>query len=68
MPKVPDSLKYHCKPQAIGSLNDLLITNGATGLDHGGDTHSGGSFYAVGEGEEGVRGQHRALGLFSGFG
>src|ERR671919_811690 len=60
VPEVPGAGQDHGHAVLIGRLEDLLIPDRPTWVDHGPDAGRGGPVDAVPEREEGVRGHHRA--------
>jgi hypothetical protein len=54
MTKVADTRKHHRQPQAVGSINHFLVSNGTSWLNNGGRPGSGNFFHTVREREEGV--------------
>ena len=62
MPEVADAGEDHGEAGFVGGRDDLVVAHRAAGLDDGGGAGFGGGQQAVGEGEEGVGGDDRALG------
>src|SRR5579885_3636829 len=50
----------HGDAVAVGHADGFVVADRAAGLDDGGDACSGGGLHAIGEGEVGIGGQHRA--------
>ena len=59
--KMSISSEYHADTILVTAINRVLVTNGATGLDDGGNAGLVGQFHAVVKGEEGVGSQHGAM-------
>ena len=62
MAKMAHAGEYHGEASLICRRDDILIAQGATGLDDGGGTCLRGSNQAIGEGKEGIGRNNRALG------
>ena len=54
VPEQPPARKHHGDPMLIGSLDDLFVSNRASGLHNGFDPSLGGGIHPIPEGEEGV--------------
>ena len=67
MAEVPDSGEDHGEAEAVGGGDDVVILDGAAGLDDGGSAGSGNGFESVGEREEGVGGGDGAFEREDGF-
>ena len=52
MPEMADTGKYHGYAMFIGRGDDLIITHGATGLDHSADSGLGGGIDTIPEWKE----------------
>lgn len=59
--EVPNTRENHCDTQAISGLNDLLVTDRATGLNDRRGAGFGDFLNAVGKREKGVRGGDSSL-------
>ena len=59
--KVAVAGEDHADVVFVAAVDGLLVADGATGLDDGGDAGLVGQFHAVVEGEESVGGQHGTL-------
>ena len=64
---MPDTGEDHGEAEAVGGGDDVLIFDGAAGLDDGGGAGCGDGFESVREREEGVRGGDGALEGKDGF-
>ena len=62
MPEVPAPREHHGEPGLVGGADDLVVAHRAAGLDHRRRAGLGRRQEPVGEGEEGVGGDDRALG------
>lgn len=60
MPEMPHAGEYHRHARLVGGGDGFSIAHRAAGLDNGGDAGSGRFRDRIGEGEEGIRGHHRA--------
>ena len=58
--EVPCAGEDHSHALAVGGGDGLVVADRAAGLDDRRDPRLDGVLHAVGEGEVGVRGQHRA--------
>ncbi len=65
VPEVPRPVKTMARPGVVGRLDHLVVAHRAAGLDHRGGAGLRRLQQAVGEGEEGVGGDDRALGQVS---
>src|SRR5450755_5120797 len=61
VPEMPDTGKDHGQPQAVGGFDDLLVADGASGLNDGSGAGFGDFLHAVRKGEKGIGGGHGAL-------
>ena len=66
MSKMPYSGKYHGDPGSVGSVNGVLIADGATWLYDGLNAVFGGKLDTVIEWEEGVRSHYGPFNIFTG--
>ena len=67
MPEMADAGEDHGYAKAVGGGDDVLIFDGAAGLDDGGGSGLGYGFKAVGEREKGVGGGDATLKRQHGF-
>src|SRR4051812_38953122 len=65
--EVADVGEDHRDAGVVGGFDDFVVFFAATGLRDGDDAGAGGGLQAVGEGEESVGGEHRALRALTGF-
>lgn len=54
MTEVTDTGKYHSQPQPVRSIDDSLIPNRTSRLDHGCGASTGNFFHTIGKRKEGV--------------
>ena len=62
MPEVAPAGERHRDPGPVSRRDHRVVADRAAGLDDGGDAGRGRGLEAVGEGEEGVRGERRSVG------
>jgi len=62
MPEMPVPGEYHRQARFISGLDHFIITHRAARLNDGCRTRFGGGEQTIREGEESVRGNHRAFG------
>ena len=62
MPEMPVAGEDHGEAGVVGGADDLVVAHRAAGLDHRRRARFRGGKKPVGEGEESVRGDDRALG------